>query len=206
MSTPSRTKKQPQKTRSKIFGPGVPTRLDRNAKARIIFFATALSKARAPGQHYGEITAKALAVLRALLWDFHSGATGLCFPAYERIAAAAACARSTVAEAIAALERAGILSWANRIVRTRKTGTDLFGNPTQSVAVLRTSNTYTFADPGEAAHKHAQEAARAKSDLPTGTASPVIRTRSAAAHAPLTEPQTDLFSALERLRRKISAA
>jgi DNA-binding GntR family transcriptional regulator len=49
-------------------------------------------------------------VLQALLWGFHNAATGRCFPSYETIAEQAACARSTVYEAINALERAGILS------------------------------------------------------------------------------------------------
>jgi len=48
-----------------------------------------------------------------LLWAFHNARSGLCFPSYEAIAEAAGCARSTVAEAIKALEDAGInLTWA----------------------------------------------------------------------------------------------
>ena len=66
------------------------------------------------GQRDGQITAKALAVLEALLWGFHDAKSGLCFPSYERIAEAAGAARSTVAEAIKALEDARILSWVNR--------------------------------------------------------------------------------------------
>jgi hypothetical protein len=42
--------------------------------------------------------------LEALLWGFHNAKSGLCFPSYERIAEAAGCARSTVAEALKALE------------------------------------------------------------------------------------------------------
>ena len=56
------------------------------------------------GKAYGVVTAKALAVLEALLWAFHNAGSGLCFPSYERIAEAAGCARSSVAEAIKALE------------------------------------------------------------------------------------------------------
>ena len=51
------------------------------------------------------------------MWGFHNARSGLCFPSYETIAERAACARSTVAEAIKALEDAGILSWVNRIKR-----------------------------------------------------------------------------------------
>ena len=55
-----------------------------------------------------QITAKALAVLEALLWGFHNARSGLCFPSYETIAERAGCARSTVAEAIKALEDGGL--------------------------------------------------------------------------------------------------
>jgi DNA-binding FadR family transcriptional regulator len=54
-------------------------------------------------------------VLGALLWAFHNTRSGICFPSYERIAERAGCARSTVAEAIKALEWAGVLTWQNRI-------------------------------------------------------------------------------------------
>jgi len=63
----------------------------------------------------------------ALLWGFHNAATGRCFPSYETIAERAGCARSKVYEAIHALERAGILTWVNRLVRIREVGADLFG-------------------------------------------------------------------------------
>ena len=39
---------------------------------------------------------------------FHNARTGCCFPSYEAIAAKAECARSTVAEALKALEWAGV--------------------------------------------------------------------------------------------------
>ena len=39
---------------------------------------------------------------------FHNAKSGVCFPSYERIAEAAGCARSTVAEAVKALEVAGM--------------------------------------------------------------------------------------------------
>ena len=97
-----------------MFGLGRPRALDRNAKARIMHLARALSRRTEKGKAYGQITAKALAVLEALLWSFHNAKSGLCFPSYEKIAEAAGAARSTVAEAIKALEDAGILSWVNR--------------------------------------------------------------------------------------------
>jgi hypothetical protein len=99
------------------------------------------------GRHYGVITAKFVAVLETLLWGFHNAASGRCFPSYERIAERAHCARSTVYEAIHALERAGVLTWVNRIVRVREWGPDLFGRARNRWRVIRTSNAYTFVDP-----------------------------------------------------------
>jgi hypothetical protein len=58
--------------REKVFGIGRPVPLDRNAKARIMALARALTRRTEPGRHYGTVTAKALAVLEALLWGFHN--------------------------------------------------------------------------------------------------------------------------------------
>jgi hypothetical protein len=56
--------------------------------------ARCLSRRTEKGKAYGDITAKAIAVLEALLWTFHNAKSGLCFPSYEKIADAASCARS----------------------------------------------------------------------------------------------------------------
>ena len=114
--------------REKMFGLGRPRALDRNAKVRIMHWARCLSRRTEKGRAYGVVTAKALAVLEALLWAFHNAGSGLCFPSYERIAEAAHCARSTVAEAIKALERRGVLSWVHRIKRVRERCPDLLGD------------------------------------------------------------------------------
>jgi AraC-like DNA-binding protein len=58
--------------------------------------------------------------LEALLWAFHNAKSGVCFPSYETIAEAAGCTRSTVAEALKALEDAGILSWVHRQCRHQR--------------------------------------------------------------------------------------
>jgi hypothetical protein len=58
-----------------------------------------------------------VAVLEALLWAFHNGKSVL--PVLRDNRRAAGCARSTVAEALRALEDAGILSWVQRINRVR---------------------------------------------------------------------------------------
>jgi hypothetical protein len=140
------TQYQHRSRREKLFD-GRWTPLDREAKVRIAHLARALSHPTEKGKHYGVLTAKFVAVLEALLFGFHNGTTGRCFPSYETIAKRAHCARSTVAEAIQALERAGILSWVNRIVRVREWGSDLFGRAQNRWRVLRTSNGYSFRDP-----------------------------------------------------------
>ena len=52
----------------------------RNAKVRVMMVARALMRHQEKGKAYGKISAKALAVLTALLWRFHNAATGKCFP------------------------------------------------------------------------------------------------------------------------------
>ena len=135
------------KRREKLFGDGCPRPMDRNAKARVMVYARVLSRRTEPGKAYGLITAKALAVLDALLWGFHNARSGLCFPSYEKIALRAGCARSTVAEAIKALEDAGILAWVHRSTRVAEPSLDLFGHRIRKTRVIRTSNGYQFFDP-----------------------------------------------------------
>jgi hypothetical protein len=143
-------------SRTKLFGAGRPRPLDREAKVRVMHLARALMRRTAAGKAYGVITAKAFAVLQTLLFGFHNARTGLCFPSYEAIAEAAGCARSTVAEALKALEGAGVMSWVNRLKRIRETG---------RVRVIRTSNGYAFNDPKEPAFKGSSS----KSEKQTGT-------------------------------------
>ena len=150
--------------REKAFGYGRPRALDRNAKIRIMTRARALTRRTQKGKHYGVVTAKALAVLEALLWGFHNARSGLCFPAYETIAERAGCARSTVYEAISMLEDAGLLSWVNRVKRIRERCKDLLGDDGSRVRVVRTSNAYHFFDPLPATAPKTST-----SDLPLGT-------------------------------------
>jgi hypothetical protein len=134
--------------RQKVFGPGRAVPLDRNAKARIAAYARAWSvRNRQARQHKGPITRAFLDVLEALLWGFHNSRSGCCFPSYEAIAAKAECARSTVAEALKALEWAGVLTWQHRITRIRERCRDLFGHDGWRWRVIRTSNAYVFSDP-----------------------------------------------------------
>ena len=140
--------------------------LDRNAKARIAAYARAWSaRNRQPRQHRGPITRAFLDVLEALLWGFHNSRSGVCFPSYERIAEKAECARSTVAEALKALEWAGVLTWQHRITRILVRERDLFGQWASRWRVIRTSNAYVFTDP----KPQPAAAFRCKSENPTGT-------------------------------------
>jgi hypothetical protein len=188
--------------REKVFGDGRPRPLDRNAKARIMTYARALMRRTEKGKAYGQVTAKALAVLEALLWGFHNARSGLCFPSYETIAESAGCARSTVAEALKALEEAGLLSWVNRIVRIRERCADLFGNSGTRWRIIRTSNGYAFNDPKGAASKGFPS----KSDFPSGTSIqdlPSVLTPP----APLEiDPSTELGAAILRFKAVLRPA
>ena len=152
--------------REKVFGPGRAVPLDRNAKARIAAYAKAWNaRHRLPGQHRGPLTRATGEVLEALLWGFHNAHSGACFPSYEAIAAKAECCRSTVAEALKALEWAGVLTWQNRITRAVVRQRDLFGRWSNRWTVIRTSNAYVFSDPKLAENGRF----RATSENPTGT-------------------------------------
>ena len=168
-------------------------------------WARCLSRRTEKGRAYGIITAKALAILEALLWAFHNAGSGLCFPSYEKIAEAACCARSTVAQAIKALEDAGILSWVNRIKRVAETSLDLFGRRIRKTRVLRTSNGYHFIDP-QASKRPESFANPSKSDFPSGTPIQESFILKPAAAPRVLNPDNPLESALLRLGHALGAA
>jgi hypothetical protein len=156
--------------REKVFGPGRAVPLDKNAKARIIAYAKAWTALhRQPGQHKGPLTRTFLEVLEALLWGFHNSRSGCCFPSYEAIAEKAVCARSVVAEALKALEFAGVLTWQHRIVRIRERCRDLFGHEGWCWRVIRTSNAYVFRDPKSSTSPTSRPGDSTKSENRTGT-------------------------------------
>jgi len=154
--------------RQKIFGYGRPRPLDREAKVRIMTRARALRHRTEKGAHYGQLTAKFLDVLETLLWQFHNAKSGLCFPSLESIAEKARCTRSTVAEAIKALEQAGLLSWDNGIARISERCVDLFGRLGRRERVIRTSNRYQLHDP-QPAKRPEPLGNSSKSEFPSGT-------------------------------------
>ena len=188
--------------REKVFGDGRPRPLDRNGKVRVMACIRALMHRTEKGKAYGQITAKACSVAEALLWGFHNARSGLCFPSYEKIAEKAGCARSTVAEAIKALEVAGILSWVNRIVRVRERCADLFGHMGNRTRVIRTSNGYAFNDPKGSASKGFPS----KSDFPSGTSNQDSIPTCATPAQPENTPPTELDLALERLKTAFLAS
>ena len=185
--------------REKLFGDGRPRPLDRNAKARIMYLARAFMRRTEKGKAYGAVTAKALAVLEALLWGFHNARSGLCFPSYEKIADRAGCARSTVNEALKALEAAGVMTWVNRIVRVRERCADLLGQNGTRWRVIRTSNGYVFNDPKGAADRGFSS----KSDFPSGTSIQDSISSLAPPALPEIDPSTELGAALLRLQAAI---
>jgi hypothetical protein len=184
-----------RKRREKAFGQTNARPLDRNAKVRIQRAAEAYGARFREGRqhHRGPLTRAFLGVLATLLWGFHNGRTGCCIPSYERIAERAQCARSTVAEALKALEFAGILTWHHRVTRVRERCRDLFGNNGWRWRVVRTSNAYAFHDPG--AGRGAPNSS--KSDFPAGTLNQGIQDFSL---APNPDPNSPLERALGRLR------
>ena len=196
-----------RRRREKVFGDGRPQPLDREAKLRIMTRARALKQRTAKGKHYGQLTAKCLDVLEALLWSFHNARSGLCFPSLEKIAEKAKVARSTVSLAIKALEDAGLLSWVNRIVRVKDSALDLFGHWVNRWRILRTSNGYQFADP-LAARGHNSAGIRAnssKSEIPAGNTIQDSIPSNTPPALPVLDPETALGAALLRFGRTLGA-
>jgi hypothetical protein len=196
-----------RRRREKVFGDGRPQPLDREAKLRIMTRARALKQRTEKGKHYGQLTGKCLDVLEALLWGFHNARSGLCFPSQEKIAEKAKCARSTVAEAIKALEDAGLLSWVNRIVRVKDSALDLFGRWVNRWRVLRTSNAYHFADPvAVRGHKSAGiQGNSSKSEIPAENTNQDSIPSITPPPLPALDPQTPLGAALVRLGHTLGA-
>ncbi|MCW6512828.1 helix-turn-helix domain-containing protein [Lichenifustis flavocetrariae] len=188
--------------REKLFGDGRPVPMDRNAKARLMVLARALMRRSEKGRAYGAITAKAYAVLERLLWGFHNARSGLCFPGYARIAEAAGCAPSTVGEAIHMLERAGLLTWVNRLARI-KVYDPVIG---WRKRVIRTSNAYSFADPGASTAPTSGQSRPVRSwiccktDLPSGTPKQEISLTDAPRRRDLVQTKTPLDEALNRFK------
>jgi Helix-turn-helix domain len=206
LQTAGATKRAPKHRRAKVMGQGRCTPLVREAKIRIQTLARALSHPTEKGKHYGVLTDKFLSVLNALLWQFHNAASGRCFPRTEAIAARAKCCVSTVCNALAALERAKILTWVNRYVRVRGAlGVDLFGKPatTPRWRYLRTSNAYEFMDPQKSRGKPPDPS---NSKIEEGTPNQVSILSSSLAQKPKAKLLPALAGALSRLEVAVKGA
>ena len=143
-----------------------------------------------------------------MLWGFHNARSGLCFPSQEKIAERAKVARSTVAEAIKALEDAGLLSWVNRIVRVKESILDLFGHWVNRWRVLRTSNGLSIrrsARPREGHKSAGIQGNSSKSEIPAGNTNQDSILSIAPPALPLFDTQTPLGIALMRLGQTIGA-
>lgn len=115
------------------------TPLDRNQVARILHLAERLElRTKAPGARNGCLGLTGLAVLRVLLLRFHNRATGLCCPSYAAIERETGLCRQTVADALARLARAGLVSWVRRLVRVAVDG---------MVFTRQASNVYRLREP-----------------------------------------------------------
>jgi hypothetical protein len=205
MSETTRLPNHLRPRREKVFGPARGIPLDRNAKARIKVYVQGYNaRYRQPGQHHGPITRAFMDVFEALLWAFHNSKDGRCFPSYEAIAEKAKCGRTTVYEAIKALEAANVLSWVNRIVREAVRERDLFGQWAQRWRIVRTSNAYVFRDPLPC---HEGRGA-AKFENPTGTLNQdisILKSEVAQPVDSLSGMDKGLLKALHRLGSAIAA-
>jgi hypothetical protein len=106
-----------------------------------------------------------------------------------------------MAEAIKALEWAGVLTWQNRITRIRERCRDLWGREGWRWRVIRTSNAYAFRDPQAVIRP-----VPSKSDQRTATPD---QEDSKPLQAPAVDPASPLeralarFAAIEGTRHKV---
>ncbi len=134
-------------------------RLDRNDRARLLTYVECIARETRPQgdargycrnrlRRNGEPWAKSqqgmlkkvdVAVIKALLNEFHHAGTGECFPAIATIASAAACSIASVVRALPRLERTGLLQ---RYARTQ-----IIMDHRGRRRARRTSNSYGFARP-----------------------------------------------------------
>ena len=134
--------------REKVFGPGRAVPLDRNAKARIAAYAAPGAPATASRANTRVRSTRAfLDVLTPCCGASTTRAPAAAFRAMRRSPPRRSAAALTVAEALKALEWAGVLTWQNRITRARSASATLFGRLVARWQVIRTSNAYVFRDP-----------------------------------------------------------
>ena len=164
--------------------------LDRNERARLIYFAECLDRrTHQPGWHGGDLKRTGLAVLKALVFSF-LGPGGRCDPSLETLARMAGMARSTCAAALRRLEAAGLV---RRLARWRAVGAN------GGLVVVRLSNAYLFPTAGEA-QKPPETGSR-----PQTTTKPLEQPKTAKT-GPAGERVRALLGALERRERRLGLA
>ncbi len=164
--------------------------MDRNARARLIYFAEALDRrTHQPGRHGGDLKRTGLAVLKALVFGF-LGRGGRCDPSLGSLARMAGCARSTVIEALKRLEAAGLV---RRVARWRAVAAN------GGLVVLQLSNSYLFPIMG-GARKSPETGSRSQSTTP-----PFEQPKSAKT-GPASERVQALLAVLERRERRLGLA
>ena len=97
--------------RAPIFG-----RLIAMNVPEFVFLCEALERrTKGPGQRNGQLGYTGLAVLRALIFGFLNRATGALYPSYDAIQRRTGFCRSSIAHALARLERCGVLTITRRL-------------------------------------------------------------------------------------------
>ena len=164
--------------------------LDRNARARLIYFAEALDRrTRQPGRHGGVLKRTGLAVLKALVFGF-LGQCGRCDPSLDTLARMAGCARSTVAEALKRLEATGLV---RRLARWRTVAAN------GGLVVLQLSNAYLF-PMADAAQKVPETGSRSQSTTH------LFEQLKSAKTGPTGDRVRALLGALQRRERRLGLA
>jgi hypothetical protein len=116
---------------------------DRNQIARILFLAEAMERqSKAPGRRNGLIGYVGMAILRVLALRFLNRGNGRCDPSYTSLQCVTGLCRSSVANGLWRLERAGIL----RITRRKERAYVMVGR-TRILTTIQSTNAYSLFEP-----------------------------------------------------------
>ena len=138
--TPARShgRKYRQDSRFVLDPRTVSTKLDRNAKVRLLVQVEILEReTKGRGRRNGLASLIGLVVLRALLLQHHNRETGICNPSYATLQRRTGLCRASIAAALQRLEAIGVLGRIQRLVRV----VDERG----AVCVRQAANLYRFA-------------------------------------------------------------
>lgn len=133
-----------------LFMPGQhQRRLDRNERARVWQRAVALERrTKPPGRRGGVLMPSGLAVLQALLFGFLNARDGRCDPSYDAIQSRTGLCRQAIADALARLEAAGVVTIVRRMVRkVASVACRITGGEARCTVLRQTSNAYLFGPP-----------------------------------------------------------